>query len=144
MPALEFMSPAWITAWGDSLRSSEPYRRAAATWEGSLVVWVEADPRRGFHDARGAFLDLSCGDCHEARPAAPGDLSQARYVIRGGAAAWGQVLARKVDPLWALMSRKLVLDRGSLAQLTPYAAAAKELVICAMQMETSFPEGWRD
>jgi putative sterol carrier protein len=137
------MSPPWITAWGDALRASEPYRRAAATWEGSLVVWVEADLRRGFPESRGAFLDLARGDCHEARPAEPPDLQVARYVIRGGAAAWGQVLSRTVDPLWALMSRKLVLDRGSLAQLTPYAAAAKELVVAAMTIETSFPEGWR-
>ena len=51
-----------------------------------------------------------------------------RFVLSGSTGAWEQVLSGRVAPLLAIMSGKLKLTRGSLAELLPYVTAAKELV----------------
>jgi hypothetical protein len=52
------------------------------------------------------------------------------------------VLAGDIDPLFAIMGGRLQLRSGSLAGLMPHARGAKELVACAREVPTRFPEGW--
>jgi putative sterol carrier protein len=70
------------------------------------------------------------------------DLEQASYVLSGTAPAWRDVLTGRTAPLLALMSGRIRLTKGSMAALVPYAAAARELVMAAMEMEVVFPAGW--
>ena len=56
--------------------------------------------------------------------------------------AWKSVLGGKTDPIVGLMGGKLKLAKGSLFALLPYAKAAKELVKSAIDVDTSFPDGW--
>ena len=52
------------------------------------------------------------------------------------------MLAGKTDPIVGLMGGKLKLAKGSMFALLPYAKAAKQLVASAIDVDTSFPEGW--
>jgi hypothetical protein len=44
-------------------------------------------------------------------------------------------------PLTAIMAGKIRLTKGNMASLIPFAAAARELVVAALEMEVSFPDG---
>ena len=91
---------------------------------------------------RSVYLDLWHGQCRVARMASDADLEAARYILTGTAQAWRGVLSGTMAPLTAVMSGKIRLSKGSMASLVPYAAAARELMTAAMEMEISFPPGW--
>ena len=139
------MSLAFSQDWAENLarelRASDAYRAAAETWEGPLVLALAPDGDDGDedHGAHAAFLDLWHGECRDARAANDDDRSQAEFLIAAGADAWRRVLAGELEPIFALMSGKLKLVRGSLAKLLPQAIAARELVAAATRINTVFP-----
>lgn len=131
-------SRSWAAAWEDELRASEAYRKAAATWEGSLTLEMATDD--GADGAgRAVFVDLWHGDCRGARVATDEDRGGADFVIRGGVGTWQRVLAGELEPIFGIMSGKLKLTRGSLAKLVPQVTAARELVAAAARIDTIFP-----
>lgn len=134
---LEVFGDAWAQALHDRLATDDAYRKAAARWEGALVLEI-ADAERADAD-RGVFLDLWHGECRQARPAADTDRDDALYVIQASESVWRQVLAGEIDPLFGLMSGKMKLVRGSVAALLPYAGAAKALVNAAASLDSRWP-----
>lgn len=138
-PALEVFTDPWAVAWGEALRSSEAYKRAAASWEGAIVLQVEAEPTANLSTARSVFLDLQHGDCRAARRADEQDLATAPFLIRADLATWRRVLAGEIEPVWGLMSGKLKLERGKMSKLLPHINASKELVAAARRLPSTFP-----
>ena len=134
---LELFSDDWARACAAGINANEEYRKAAATWEGAVLLVMT--PEAGL-ETRAAYFDLWHGDCRAGRAAEPDDVADAAYVIEATAAAWRQVLEGRVAPLLAIMTGRLVLTKGSLASLVPYLHAARELVISAMSVETRFPD----
>jgi hypothetical protein len=68
----EVFTASWVRRWADDLAASDDYRRAAAKWEGSLVIEMAADPALGVGEDRGVLLDLWHGECRAARIAGDG------------------------------------------------------------------------
>ena len=141
--APELFSNAWAQAWGEQMRGSPAYRQAAAKWEGPVVLVMEPDPALGVPAERAVCADLWHGDCRRAGEASVPERAQAAVVIVAGARTWRDVLEGRSDPVFGLMSGALRLERGSIAALFPFAAAAKEMVAAARRVEASFPAGWR-
>lgn len=131
-------SSEWAGAWCDLLNASETFRTSAATWEGSvaLVAGSVGDPLAA------VFLDLWRGSCREARAATAGDLAQAAFVLEAEPATWRLLLSGASSPVNALLTGRLRLTRGSLASLLPQAGTARELLLAADRIETTFPAGW--
>lgn len=138
-PSLEVFTEPWARAWAQELASSDSYRQAAAAWEGKLALELVADPAHGFATDRAVLLDLWHGECRGAHLAGAEQLAGADYVLRAPAAQWKRVLAGEIEPIWGLMSGKLKLTRGNLAQLTRFVTASKELVLAATRIGSSFP-----
>jgi putative sterol carrier protein len=135
-------SEPWAQAWADELRRSDDYRRAAAKWEGSIVLQMAAEESVDGVDGHGAvFVDLLHGDCRAARAATGDDLDGADFVLHAPLPVWKRVLAGEVEPIFGLMSGKIRLSRGSIARLTPFITASKELVRAAARVPTRFPDG---
>jgi putative sterol carrier protein len=130
-------SDAWAAACAAALNEAAGFRRVAATWEGALLLVMAPDGPVGTE--RCVFLDLWRGECRVARAAAPAEAESARYVLVGSPASWRAVLAGQLAPLFALLSGKLRLAKGSLPELLPYVDMAKELVFAASSVETEFP-----
>jgi len=139
--ATEVFSDAWAAEWCRVLNSRPAYQAAAANWEGGVAL-VMARDGSATSEERAVYLDLWHGQCREARMATPEDLDATRYVLSGTASGWRGVLSGTMAPLTAIMTGKIRLTKGSLASLVPFAGAARELVVAAMEMEVSFPPGW--
>lgn len=137
----EVFTDPWAKAWADELRDSEAYRDAARSWEGSILLEMTGKTESMGIASRAVFVDLWHGDCRAARHAGETEQRQADYVIRGDIEVWKRILSGELEPIFALMSGKLQLVRGSLAKLTPYLAASRELVLAAARVDSSFPEG---
>jgi putative sterol carrier protein len=140
MSAPEIFTDSWARAWGEELGRSEVYRAAAAGWEGEVLLVLEGGDGLAVEGDRPVLLDLWHGECRDARAAA--DTERAPFELRASAAVWKRLLDGDLDPLFALMSGKLKLARGNVAQLLPYAQAAKEMVAAARRVEACYPAGW--
>jgi putative sterol carrier protein len=132
----EAFTDEWADAWCRALNTSPAYRHAAAVWEGAVGL-VMARPTG---EVRAVLMDLWHGECRSARVVAPAELEGARYVIEAPAETWREMLALRASPLAALLTGKLRLTRGNIAELLPYVNAAKELVTTATGIETVFPD----
>lgn len=130
-------SQTWADAWARELASSASYRQAAQTWEGSVLLET---PAVGDAPAQAVFLDLWHGECREARAADSADRDRADYVLSASLPTWQRVLEGDLEPILAIMTGKIKLARGSIAKLTPYMAASKELVAAASRLDSIFPE----
>jgi putative sterol carrier protein len=136
---LELFTEAWAQQASEVLKASEGYKNAAKTWEGAMVMTMQADASLGIPEARSVYFDLWHGECREARAANSQDIASAPYVISADAFTWKQVLEGKLEPIAGLLRGKLKLVKGNMAVLARYVLAAKELVLGATQVETIFP-----
>ncbi|MEO1370211.1 MAG: SCP2 sterol-binding domain-containing protein, partial [Acidobacteriota bacterium] len=78
--------------------------------------------------------------CRAARAATAEDLDAADFALRASAETWRRVLDGALEPILGLMSGKLKLRTGSLAALTPYMQASRELVAAAARVDSTFPD----
>ena len=140
--AAEIFNDKWARAWGKKINENGAYKKAAANWEGAMVLVMSADKDFGIAEERAVIADLWHGDCRSARAATAADLADVPYLIKATPTNWKSVLSGKTDPIVGLMGGKLKLAKGSLFALIPYAKAAKELVSSAIQVDTAFPKGW--
>jgi putative sterol carrier protein len=138
--ALDVFSDEWSRACCERLNTHEPYRTAASSWEGAMIMVMKADARAGLDADRAAWFDLHHGQCRAARAATPEDRADAPYVLAAPPRIWKQIFARDLDPMSALMFGKLKLERGSMFTLARFTTAAKEMVAAASMVEGVFPD----
>ncbi len=141
--AAEIFTHEWASLWADSINANQSYKKAAATWEGAIGMIMTPDSAMGIPAERIVIADLWHGDCRGARVATAAEFEETPYLISAEPAAWRSVLDGRTDPIVGLMGGKLKLAKGGLFALLPYAKAAKELVRSAIDVDTSFPDGWR-
>jgi putative sterol carrier protein len=141
--APEVFTDGWARAWGESMSGNPAYRKAAAAWEGAVVLVMEPDDALGVTAERAVYADLWHGECKASGEASPDQRARASVVIVAGARSWRDVLADRTDPVFGLLSGALRLERGSIAALVPFTTAAREMVAAARRVEASFPSGWR-
>jgi putative sterol carrier protein len=127
---------AWALGCADRLRSREEFRVAAAKWEGIVMLVMtetgEAEPRR-------VYLDLWRGECRDARAGTAADEAGARLIFSATAEGWQQLFSGRLPPLHALLTGKLLLAKGNVMELVPYAGLAKQLVEAAASVPAQFP-----
>jgi putative sterol carrier protein len=127
---------AWAAGCAAQLRAREEFRAAAAKWEG-IVMLVMTET--GEHEPRRVYLDLWHGECREARAGTAADEANARLVFSATASGWQQLFSGRLPPLQALLTGKLVLAKGNVMELVPYAGLAKQLVEAAAAVPAAFP-----
>jgi putative sterol carrier protein len=137
---MEVFSEEWARACCERLNASEAYRAAAAEWVGSIVLSMSADPAAGVPEERAVFIDAHQGACRGARLASGDDLAQATFLFSGDVATWRRLLGGELEPVVAVMQGRLRLLRGGLFTLARFAAAAREMVAAAAQVEGRFPD----
>ncbi len=138
----EIFTQGWADEWCAKINTNDAYRKAAARWEGAIALVMSAQAEMGIPEQRAVVADLWHGDCRTASVADAGALEDAPYVIQATPATWKRVLDGSTDPIVGLMGGKLKLEKGGLFALLPYAQAAKQLVVSAREVDTTFPEGW--
>lgn len=122
---LEVFTEAWVERCAEAIRNSPTYRESAASWEVDLVFVMKRKPPA---EHRAVYFDLWRGECRGARLATEADCASARYVIEGSEETWEQALNGRLAPLLAVMTGRLRLTQGNLAELAPFALAARDLV----------------
>ncbi len=132
--ALLFASEEWVQALHEALNNSAGYQSAAKNWEGDLCFRVQPGP--GFPQEKYLYLDLWHGACRSAK--ASDTAVSSEFTITAPLMTWKQVINGRLDPIRAIMSRKLKLD-GPMAKVLKSPKAAIELVNSAKTLDTEWP-----
>jgi len=133
-----FPSPEWADAFKAEVQRSTAYQQAAATWTfGPVALLARADPAIGLGEDIGMWLEIERGHCSDVRVVARAEAEKAPFCISGDYAQWKSVLRRQLDPIKAMMQKKLEL-RGQMTTIVKYVNASKELVECAARVPTAF------
>jgi putative sterol carrier protein len=133
-----FPSEEWAGAFKKAMDESAGYRAAGAQWtHGAVALVVKADPALGIADDVGLYLDLHQGVCREAKIVSRAEAEKAPFCIAGEYARWKSVIRKELDPIKAMMQKKLEL-KGQMTLIVKYVNASKELVECATRVPTKF------
>lgn len=138
MASIPFPGPEWTAAFKQQLDNSAGYKAAGATWtHGAIALVVRKEPNLGLAEGVGMWLDLHQGVCREARVVTEAEAQSAPFCITGDYARWKEVLQKQLDPIKAMMQKKLEL-RGAMTTIVKYVNAAKELVEASTRVDTKF------
>ena len=108
------------------------------TWTfGPVALLTRVDPTIGLPEAIGMWLEIDRGNCTAVRVVPGAEAEKAPFCITGDYARWKSVLRKELDPLKAMMQKKLEL-KGQMTTIVKYVNASKELVECATQVPTKF------
>jgi putative sterol carrier protein len=133
-----FPSAEWAAEFKKQVEASTAYRQAAATWTfGPVALLTKADPGLGLAEDVGMWLDVDRGNCKDVRMVPRAEAEAAPFCISGDYARWKSVLRRELDPVKAMMQKKLEL-KGQMTTIIKYVNASKELVECAARVPTRF------
>ena len=133
--ALKFPSDEWGKAFADQLNASEDYERSAKDWEGDFIFVIEPD--KAYPENAYLFIGLYHGKCTDAAMISSEDEREAQFIIRAPFTNWRKVIEGKLEPISAIMVRKLKL-KGDMMKVMRYPKAAKELVNCVSRVPTDF------
>jgi putative sterol carrier protein len=126
-------SNEWAQLYKEKINSNNEFKNLATSWSDSLILETSEEKEKV-----GVLLVLKNGECTLAKIADQNDYDNTNYVINAKIDVWRNLLEGKVDPVMAIMQKKLILVKGSLTNLLKYVNAAKELLKTAKQIETYF------
>jgi putative sterol carrier protein len=120
----------WARACCAALNASPDYRAAAGDRAWTIALACDPEPAAGLPAAAAVDFDLAAGGCRGARATTP-EGAEASVVLRGSYATWEAVVRGELDPVAAVTSGRLAVERGSFMTLMPLVAPARALLAAA-------------
>ena len=128
----------WADAYRDAINASPAYRASGREWRWPIALIMDAAPSLGFPDPTAILLDLDGGACRSAQ-VVHADQADAPFAVRGPYDAWKEIARGTLDPIAGIMRRRLSLA-GPLPTLLAHVQSARDLVACATEVETEYPD----
>ncbi len=132
--ALPFPSDEWVKALHVELNKSPAYQAAAKKWEGDLCFVITRGA--GMPKDSYLYMDLWHGESRKAY--ASEKVVRSEFSLSAPVPTWKQIIEGKLDPIQAIMTRRLKL-KGPMAKILKSPKAAIELVNCAKMLDTQWP-----
>lgn len=135
----EFPTDEWFQAFIAEINRSKDYAAYAATWEGDVVILVEAEPDKGVPADVYGLLELWHGGCRGGGVVDETRGRSAEFLVRAPYSRWKDVILGDLEPIKALMQGKLRV-RGDLPKILRYVKGTQELANLTSEVDTSFPD----
>jgi putative sterol carrier protein len=135
----EFPTEDWFQVYIDAINASEEYATYAATWEGDVVIQIEAAPDKGLAADAHGLLDLWHGGCRGGGLVDESRAASAEFAVRAPYSRWKDVIHGDLEPIKGLVQGKLRV-RGDLPKILRYVRGTQELAYIAGQVDTTFPD----
>ena len=135
--SFEIFTQPWADCFRDQVNRNAGHRSAAATWEHPVALAVE--PSADVPGGRRLLLDLWQGDCRAADVVDDAGSQRATFILSAPIEQWKQIFCGRSDPILALMQGRVKLLKGGMFALARNATAAKQLVLSATRVPTTFP-----
>ncbi len=125
----KFPSREWAEEYCKALNSNEKYARAAKGWVWPILFVVREEDRK-----RGFILKLNNGKCEGVEWFEDASKADAPFILEATLKDWLAVINGKINPLTAIVRRKLALTKGSTSTIMRYPMAALEMVSTAQKV----------
>jgi putative sterol carrier protein len=135
----EFPSEEWFQSLIEAINASQEYAEFAATWEGDVVLHIEAEPDKGLPTDVHGLLDLWHGGCRGGGIVEETRATSAEFTVRAPYSRWKDVILGDLEPIKGLVQGKLRV-RGDLPKILRYVKGTQELAYIAGQVDTTFPD----
>ena len=133
----KFGTPEWIEQFVRTLNENQAYAEAAETWEGDFLFIVYPSKEAGFNEEVVMWMDLWHGKCRKHAMLPNRDTKDTAFIYEGTLENWQEIIEGRLDPIKALLTRKMKLT-GDRAKVMRATRAAKELVRTAQMIKTEF------
>jgi len=130
-------TPEWVDTYEKLVQEDAPYKEAAKSWEGSVVIHILARPEYGLERDIYMFMDLWHGDCRFIRLVPPEAGEKGDFILTGELERWEAVMSGELDVVKAMMQGKIKL-KGHLPTIVRAVKAATRLVELAGQIGTRY------
>jgi putative sterol carrier protein len=125
-----FPSDEWLQDFIDYLNGDEEYAKTAKRWEGDLMFDVQ--PEGALKEHIRIYMDLWHGKCRGGRMVPEGEKQDAKFVLKAPFGNFVKVLKGELDPMQAMMSRKLSV-KGNMAYMMRNVPVVLRFVRCAQE-----------
>jgi len=132
-----FPSAEWFDQLKIEVNRSEAYANSGKTWEGDFhfIIKPWGDRQEPFK----VYLDLWHGKCRDVYEVTGAEAKKPEFVIAGTLDTYRQIFSRKLDPIQALMTRKLELQ-GNMGKIMKAVKATLDLVKCCGLIDTKYAD----
>lgn len=134
---IKFATDEWGKALMDAVNNSDAYAKAASKWEGDFYFITTAGA--GVPKDTYLYLDLWHGKARDAYVVEDPASKKVAFELSASIDTWRKVMEKKIDPIRGIMSGQLKL-KGNMMTVLKSPKAATELVACAMQVDTEWPQ----
>jgi putative sterol carrier protein len=133
--AVMFPSVEWLNELKDSLNADKPFEKAAAKWEGSLVMHVQADELLDKETIM--WIDPYHGKVRDAKIINSLDEEESEFVLGAQYSTWKAIINGEMDSMKAMMKGKIKVQ-GKLTTLLKQTKASNALIKVQQNMDTIF------
>jgi putative sterol carrier protein len=126
----EFPSEEWLMGFIDFLNTDEEYAQTARNWEGDLMFDIY--PEGALQEHLRIYLDLWHGKCRGGSIVPKGEEKDAKFVLSAPFGNFVRVLKGDLDPMQAMMTRKLKV-KGNMAYMMRNVPTVLKFVRCAQE-----------
>lgn len=132
----KFPSEEWVAKLHEKLNSDTEYARVAQNWEGDMKFII--DPSGSLTEQKVYYLDLWHGTCRKAYAVQPGEEApDAAFVLRATYDSFARVVGGKLDPIQAMLTRKLSLQ-GNMVVIMRSVPTVMNFVRCCREVTDGF------
>jgi putative sterol carrier protein len=133
--AVMFPSAEWLNELKDSLNADKAFEKAAAKWEGSLVMHVQADELLDKETIM--WIDPYHGKVRDAKIIKSLDEEESEFVLGAQYSTWKAIINGEMDSMKAMMKGKIKVQ-GKLTTLLKQTKASNALIKVQQNMDTVF------
>ncbi len=133
----KFGTAEWLEKFVKILNKNQAYAEAAETWEGDFLFIIWPSEEGGNDEDIVLYMDLWHGKCRSHVMLPNRDAKETAFIYEGEYANWKEIIEGRLDPIKALLTRKMKLT-GDRAKVMRATRAAKELVRTAQMIKTEF------
>ena len=133
----EFPSQEWADQFCRLINESEEYRRSAQGWVWPILFTVEdlpEDLKKKYGERPAILVKLENGRCIEASFLNEYTGEEAPFIISGKYDDWRELIEKGMNPVNALVRRKIRLVKGNFSTILRFPKAAIELVNIAKKV----------
>lgn len=133
----QFGTLPWLEQLQEGLNQSAAYAEAAKNWEGDMYFVVESKGSTLSSDVY-MYMDLWHGKCRGVDISTDPNAHKPAFTIKGDVKTFRSVIEDGLDPIKAMLTRKLKLT-GNMAKIMRNVKAANQLVLCCTFIPSTFP-----
>jgi putative sterol carrier protein len=138
--AVLYPSDGWIKELDRICNEDPEFKEAAGSFSGKFIFQIEAEP--GKLDET-AFLSVQVKDGVSSEAKALSSLEElpdADYIVAGKYSAWKNIVQAKLEPLRAIMTRKLKLIKGSQLKILKEVKLTLKIMNNCVKVDAEFPD----